>query len=86
MPQQQALAKSAPMERVKRMNVVMVHPNQRVGFAQCNPYAIDIDKGNRNYYSCGGFGHLARNCRIEEQETELRRVEDWNIGMKDKVI
>jgi len=23
---------------------------------------IDMDKG-RNYYSCGGFGHLAWNCK-----------------------
>ena len=24
---------------------------------------MDIDKGNRNYYSCRGFGYLAKNCR-----------------------
>jgi len=25
-------------------------------------YTIDVDR-RRNCYSCGGFGHLARNCR-----------------------
>jgi len=25
---------------------------------------MDVDRReNRNYYACGGFGHLARNCR-----------------------
>jgi len=24
---------------------------------------MDIDRGNKNCYSCRGFGHLARNCR-----------------------
>jgi len=46
------------MEGVERTNAVMVHPNQRVGFVQCNPYAMDVDM-ERNCYSCGGFGHLA---------------------------
>jgi len=27
-----------------------------------NPYAMDVDHG-RNCYACGGFGHMARNCR-----------------------
>ena len=24
---------------------------------------MNIDRGNQNCYSCGGFGHLVRNCR-----------------------
>ena len=42
----------------------MANPQQRAGFPQKNPYAIDMDRReNRNCYTCGGFGHLARNCR-----------------------
>jgi len=41
----------------------MVHPNQRAGFAQCNPYTMDVDWGNKNCYNCGRFRYLARNCR-----------------------
>ena len=53
-----------PMEEVKRTNMVIVYPQQRVGFAQCNPSAMDVDRReNRNYYNCGEFGHLVRNCR-----------------------
>jgi len=54
----------ALMEGVERTNAVMVTPQQRVGFPQRNPYAMDVDKReNRNCYTYGGFGHLARNCR-----------------------
>jgi len=51
------------MEGVERINVVIMHPNQRAGFTQCNSYAMDVDWGNRNCYNCRGFGYLARNCR-----------------------
>ena len=32
---------------------------------------MEVDRSNRNCYSYGGFGHLARNCR--------------NKGIKDKI-
>ena len=50
------------MEGVDQMSAVMAHSQQRVGLAQCNPYAIEVDKG-RNCYSYGEFGYLAWNCR-----------------------
>jgi len=50
------------MKGVERINAVMVCFNQRAGFVQHNPYAIDVDM-KRNCYSCGRFGHLAQNCR-----------------------
>jgi len=46
-----------------------------------NPYAIEVDYGNRNYYNCGVFRHLARNCRnkgTEDQIGEERRLEHRN--------
>ena len=57
------------------MNVVMVHSNQRAGFAQHNLYTMDMDKRNRNYYSCGRFGHLVRNRRTENRTGKRRRAE-----------
>jgi len=55
----------APMEGVERTNVAMTRPHQQgAGFPQRNLYAMDVDKReNRNYYACGRFGHLARNCK-----------------------
>jgi len=48
------------MEGVKRTNVVMVNPQHQwiVFVSQHNPYTMDIDR-KRNYYNCGGFGHIA---------------------------
>jgi len=52
----------APMEGVERMDAVMVHPQQRVGVAQRNPYAMDVDR-ERNCYACREFRHIAQHCR-----------------------
>jgi len=52
------------MEGVERTNAIMANSQQRVGFPPRNPYAMDVDRReNKNCYVCGGFGHLARNCR-----------------------
>ena len=72
----------APMEGVERTDVVMICPQQRVGVAQRNPYAMNVDR-ERNCYACGEFGHMARHCRNrrignrigEEKKLEYRRNE-----------
>ena len=66
------------MKGVERTNTVIVYPSQRAGFTQCNPYAMAVDRWNRNCYNCGRFGHLARNYRnrgIENRSRERRRLE-----------
>jgi len=45
------------MEGVERMDTVMVCPQQRVGFAQRNLYAIDVDR-ERNFYACEESRHI----------------------------
>jgi len=84
MPPQQATTEPSLIERVKRMDVVMICPQQRIGGIQRNPYVIDVDRRkNRNCYNCRGFRHLARNCRNrrtgnrigEERRLEYRRNE-----------
>jgi len=62
MPSQQVITGPAPIEGVERTKAVVVYPQQRAGFAQRNPYTMDVDR-ERNCYACGGFGHLARHCR-----------------------
>ena len=68
------------MEGVERTNVAMVTPQQRAGFPQRNPYAMDMDRReNRMYFACGGFGHMAKFCRNREMVN--RRIEvDQNLS------
>jgi len=55
------------MEGVERTNVVMANSQQRAGFPQRNPHAMDVDKRvNRNCYACGGFDHMAKIAGIRE--------------------
>jgi len=37
-----------------------------------DPFTMEVDRG-RNCYACGGFGHMACNCR--NRERVVRRVE-----------
>jgi len=76
---QQAITGSAPMEGVERMNAVVVRGvRQGVGAPpRRDPYAMEVDRG-RNCYACGGFEHMARNCRNRGQRERVadnRRVE-----------
>jgi len=61
----------ALMEGVERTNAIIVHPQQRTGLVQCNPYAMNINR-ERNCYACGGFRHMAQHC--------------WNRGQRSGVI
>ena len=72
-PQQWVPIVPTPMEEVERTNAVMTCPNQRAGFASCHPYAMNMDQENRNYYNCGGFGHLARNYRNRRTGGKIRK-------------
>ena len=54
----------------------IVCSQQRIGLAQYNLYAMDVDKReNWNCYNCRGFGHLARNYRNRNKMEEGRRLE-----------
>jgi len=77
MPQQATMG-PAPMEGVERTNAVVVR-GSGVGVGQSmgatprrNLYAMEVDCG-RNCYACGGFGHMACNCR--NRGRVMRRVE-----------
>ena len=61
------------MKRVERTNMVMIYLNQWTGFAPYNPYTMDMDRNNRNYYNCGKFRHLARNCKNKETGDRIRK-------------
>ena len=77
---QQATTGPAPMEGVERTNAVMVRgqgQGQSVGVPpRRDPFAMEVDRG-RNCYACGGFGHMARNCRNRGRGRSMdgRRVE-----------
>ena len=72
MPQQVTMG-PAPMEGIERTSA-----GQGAGVPpRRDLFAMDIDRG-RNYYTCGGFGHMARNCRnrgMRGRVGENRRVE-----------
>ena len=67
---QQATTGPAPMEGVERTNAVVLRGSgvgQSVGIPpRWDPFAMEVDHG-RNCYTCGGFGHMARNCRNQGQ-------------------
>ena len=73
---QQATTGPAPMEGIERTNAVVVRgqgQGQNAGIPpRRDPFAMEIDRG-RNCYACGGFGHMARNCR--NRGRVMRRVE-----------
>ena len=80
---QQATTGPVLMEGVERTNAVVVRgQGQRAGQGVRVPprqdsYAMEIDWG-RNCYACGGFRHMACNCRNRGQRgrvVENRRVE-----------
>ena len=79
------------MKRVERTNAVMIYLNKWAGFApQWNPYTMEVDRGNRNYYNCGDFGYLARNCRSRGTNGRIgkdRRLEygNGNNGQKKMI-
>ena len=74
MSQQQIPTGPAPIEEVKRTNVTMARLQQQgVGFPSKNSYTMNVDiRENWNCYTCGGFGHLARNCRNRETRMNKR--------------
>ena len=50
---------------------------------------MDIDRGNKNYYNCGRFGHLVRNCKnrgIENRIGEERRLEYGNGNNRQRLM
>jgi len=71
---QQATTGPAPMEGVERTNAVVIRgQGQNAGIPpRRDPFAMEVDRG-RNCYACGGFGHMARNCR--NRGRVMRRVE-----------
>jgi len=76
------------MEEVERMNAEMVCSQQRIRFAQCNLYIIDVDRReNQNCYNCRGFRHLARNCRNRRTGGRIgqgRRLEYGNKNNRQR--
>ena len=71
---QQATTGPAPMEGVERTNAVVVRgQGQGAGIPpRRDPFAMEVDRG-RNCYACGGFGHMACNCR--NRGRVMRKVE-----------
>ena len=68
----------APMEGVERTNAVVVRgAGQGAGNPpRRDPFAMEVDQG-RNCFACGGFGHMAHNCRNRGRGRPMdgRRVE-----------
>jgi len=71
---QQATTGPALMEGIERTNAVVVRGQGQGGGIppRRDPFAMELDRG-RNCYTCGGFGHMVRNCR--NRERIMRRAE-----------
>jgi len=82
LPQQWVPTRPASIESVERTNAVMARPQQQgAGFSQRNPYTMDVNRReNRNCYVCGGFEHLARNCKNRGMEMNRRMEVDQNTN------
>ena len=87
---QQATIGPAPLEGVERTNAVVVRGGEGAQSGgvppRRDPFAMDIDRG-RNCYACGGFGHMARNCRnrgMRGRVGDNRRVE-YGGGRIEKI-
>ena len=72
------------MKGVERTNIVIVHPNQRAGFTPCNPYIMDVNRGNWNCYSYRGFEHLARNCRNKGTKNRIGKEIRLEYGQNNE--
>ena len=80
-PQQWILTRPGPIEGVERTNAAMMTSQQRPGFPQRNPYAMDVDRReNRNCYACREFGHLARNYRNRGMGMNRKMEVDQNTN------
>ena len=76
---QQATTRPALMERVERMNAVVVRGSEQgVGVPpRQDSYVMEVDR-ERNCYACRGFGHMAchcRNCGQRGRVAEGKRLE-----------
>jgi len=75
---QQATTVLAPIEGIGKTNAVVVKGSgvggeQNMGAPpRRDPFAMEVDR-SRNCYACGGFGHMARNCR--NRGRVMRKVE-----------
>jgi len=86
MPPQQVTTGPAPMEGVKRTNVIVVR-GQKMGVPQRrDSYTMEIDR-ERNCYACGSFGHMAHHCRNRGRGRvmEGRRVEYGGEGSEGNI-
>jgi len=84
---QQATMGPASMEEVERTNAVVVRGQGQGGGIppRQDPFAMEIDRG-RNCYACGGFGHMARNCRNRSQrECVWGRIGEWSMEENRRV-
>ena len=79
------------MEGIERTNAVVVRGvgtgiGQSMGaLSRQDPFAMEVDQ-RRNCYACGGFGHMAHNCRNRSQRGRVadnRRVEYGGIRIKE---
>jgi len=90
---QQATTGPAPIEGIERTNTVVVR-GAGAGIGQSmgapprrDPFAMEVNRG-RNCYTCGGFGHMACNCRNWGQRGRVadnRRVE-YGGGRIEEII
>ena len=73
------------MEGVERTNTAMATPQQRAGFSQRNPYAMNVDRrNNKTCFACEGFGHMTRFCKNRGMVNRRVEIDQDNSNLNGK--
>ena len=77
---QQVMTKPTPIEKVERMNVVVVRgQKQGMEAPRRDPYTMEVDR-EKNCYACRGFRYMAQHCKNRGQRSRVAKERRLKYG------